>query len=359
VARCRRSRLGCCSWRAHYVRHCRPPGHGAAARPAAAARFPLVKRIRGTPAASCPRGCGSHPRPHRNAARGRIVSSSERTQRRQYQQHEDHARIQVFDRRCLRGHWLRWQLCVLRRRLHLRPMTRRTDTSATIVLPCYSGLTSRMRGSRCQLARHWESTVNLPLNMARDTKSWHIGTIQRGINRLAHTAHRGLLDSLVLALPLRRVENSSRGVARLKRIGQLSNRAARSPLHAPVAQIVNTRAGRRESAHPARGPASTSRDGWPNDGRHLFRSRGLLCRTKARYFQALPPARSVLSRELRRKGPVRCESRRGLATSETCRVLMVLLAVLPALRIRSDHPERRALRPILWQPQCMRTSSAH
>ena len=35
-------------------------------------------------------------------------------------------------------------------------------------------------------------------------------------------------------------------------------------------------------------------------------------------FQALPPARSVLSRELRRKGPVRWEFRRALATSETC-----------------------------------------
>jgi hypothetical protein len=35
-------------------------------------------------------------------------------------------------------------------------------------------------------------------------------------------------------------------------------------------------------------------------------------------FQALPPARSVLSRELRRNGPVRWEFRRGLATSETC-----------------------------------------
>jgi hypothetical protein len=111
-----------------------------------------------------------------------------------------------------------------------------------LLLPCYSGPTtrSRIRGSRCQLARHWESTVNLPLNMAQNNRSWHIGTIQRGINRLVHTAHRGPLDSpsRVLALPLRRVENSSRGVARLSRIGQLNNRAARSPLRAPVAQIT-------------------------------------------------------------------------------------------------------------------------
>jgi hypothetical protein len=35
-------------------------------------------------------------------------------------------------------------------------------------------------------------------------------------------------------------------------------------------------------------------------------------------FQALPPARSVLSRELRRNGPVRWEFRRALATSQTC-----------------------------------------
>jgi hypothetical protein len=41
---------------------------------------------------------------------------------------------------------------------------------------------------------------------------------------------------------------------------------------------------------------------------------------KAPHFQALPLARSVLSRELRRKGPVRWESQRGLTTSETCRV---------------------------------------
>ena len=38
-----------------------------------------------------------------------------------------------------------------------------------------------------------------------------------------------------------------------------------------------------------------------------------------RHFQALPPARSVLSRELRRNGPVHCESRPALTTSETCR----------------------------------------
>ena len=41
---------------------------------------------------------------------------------------------------------------------------------------------------------------------------------------------------------------------------------------------------------------------------------------KARHFQALALARGVLSRELRRKGPVRWESQRGLTTSETCRV---------------------------------------
>jgi hypothetical protein len=41
---------------------------------------------------------------------------------------------------------------------------------------------------------------------------------------------------------------------------------------------------------------------------------------KARHFQALPLASSVLSRELRRKGPVCCELRGVLATSETCRV---------------------------------------
>jgi hypothetical protein len=35
-------------------------------------------------------------------------------------------------------------------------------------------------------------------------------------------------------------------------------------------------------------------------------------------FQALPPARSVLSRELRRNGPVRWEFRPALATSDTC-----------------------------------------
>jgi hypothetical protein len=62
--------------------------------------------------------------------------------------------------------------------------------------------------------------------------------------------------------------------------------------------------------------------GWAGLGqptRHLLRSRGLLCWMEAGHFQALPPARSVLSRELRRKGPV-CELRRALATSETCRV---------------------------------------
>jgi hypothetical protein len=32
----------------------------------------------------------------------------------------------------------------------------------------------------------------------------------------------------------------------------------------------------------------------------------------------------------------------------------VLLAELPALRIRSDHPQRRALSPILYQPPCTR-----
>ncbi len=69
------------------------------------------------------------------------------------------------------------------------------------------------------------------------------------------------------------------------------------------------------------GPASASRGGRPDGGRHLLLRRcGLLCWTKARHFQALPPARSALSRELRRKGPVCCELRRGLATSEACRV---------------------------------------
>ena len=67
-------------------------------------------------------------------------------------------------------------------------------------------------------------------------------------------------------------------------------------------------------------PASASRGGRPDGGRHLLRSRGLRCWTNARHFQALPLACSVLSRELRRKGPVRWESRRGLTTSESCRV---------------------------------------
>jgi hypothetical protein len=86
------------------------------------------------------------------------------------------------------------------------------------------------------------------------------------------------------------------------------------------------------------GPASAGREGLPDGGRHLLRSRGLLCWTKARHFQALPPAHRVLSRELRRNGPVCCELRRALATSETCRVLTVRLAVLPALRHGGTNP---------------------
>ncbi len=198
-----------------------------------------------------------------------------------------------------------------------------------MLLPCYSGPTSRrMRGSRCQLARHWESTVNLPLNMAQNTKSWHIGTFQRGISRLqvAHTAHRGPLNSRVLALPLRRVRLSRKSEPRRSQVQ--SHRAAQQqgrPFSAPcTGGADHTRAGG-GNRHPARGPASTSRDasgpGWPNGGRHLRRSLSLrlLCCIEHRHFQALVPApgRSVLSRELRRKGPVRCESRRGLATSET------------------------------------------
>ena len=65
------------------------------------------------------------------------------------------------------------------------------------------------------------------------------------------------------------------------------------------------------------GPASASSDAErPTHLLHV-RSLGLLCRMKAPHFQALSPARSVLNRELRRKGPVRSEFRRALATSET------------------------------------------
>jgi len=109
------------------------------------------------------------------------------------------------------------------------------------------------------------------------------------------------------------------------------------------------------------GPASASRDGRPDGGRHLLlRSRGLLCRMKARHFQALPLARSVLSRELRRNAPVCCESRPGLATSETCRVLTVRLAVLPALRHGGTNPRReRCPGPDSgWRSARVRTSSA-
>jgi hypothetical protein len=63
---------------------------------------------------------------------------------------------------------------------------------------------------------------------------------------------------------------------------------------------------------------------------------------KARHFQALPPARSVLSRELRRNGPVRWEWRRALATSETCRVRYYsqycqLSAIMGATSPRGEH----------------------
>jgi len=111
------------------------------------------------------------------------------------------------------------------------------------------------------------------------------------------------------------------------------------------------------------GPASASRDGRPDGGRHLLlRSRGLLCRMKARHFQALPLAGSELSRELRRNGPVRSEFRRALTTSETCRVLIltVLLAVLPALRHGGTNP-RGEYCPVPdcdWRCARVRTSSA-
>ncbi len=113
-----------------------------------------------------------------------------------------------------------------------------------------------------------------------------------------------------------RVEISS--VARFNRIrvGQLDNfktaLAARFPLHAPAApSYAGWAAG---SGASCKGPASASPLAM---GESYLRSLGPLCRMKAGRFQALPLARSVLSRELRRKGPVRWESQRGLATSET------------------------------------------
>jgi hypothetical protein len=71
-------------------------------------------------------------------------------------------------------------------------------------------------------------------------------------------------------------------------------------------------------------------------------------------------AGSVLSRELRRKGPECWGLRRGLATSETCIVLTVRLAVLPALRHGGTNP-RSEYCPVPdcdWRCACVGTSSA-
>jgi hypothetical protein len=120
----------------------------------------------------------------------------------------------------------------------------------------------------------------------------------------------------------RRVQISSVAGSNRSRVGQLNNLktalAARSPLHAPAApSYAGWAAG---SGASCKGRASASPLAMA--GIFIAQSRaplpnGLL---KAGRFQALPLARSVLSRELRRKGPVRCESQRGLTTSETCRV---------------------------------------
>ena len=104
------------------------------------------------------------------------------------------------------------------------------------------------------------------------------------------------------------------------RTGHLEYRAARSFLRAAaVPLLAGWSAG---SSASCKGPAPEIRGGWTR----WWASASLIAQscgpqlnecTAVRHFQALALARSVLSRELRRKGPVRCESRRGLATSET------------------------------------------